>query len=46
MEVKSMEVENNEKKPRKFKPENQCVELTTMEVRLVMGGADNQNSDR
>ena len=46
MEVKSMEVENNEKKPRKFKPENQCVELTTMEVRLVMGGDDNQNSDR
>ena len=46
MEVKSMEVENNEKKPRKFKPKNQCVELTTMEVRLVMGGADNQNSDR
>ena len=38
MEVKSVEVENNEKKPMKFKPENWCVELTTVEVRLVMSG--------
>ena len=28
------------KKPRKFKPKNRCVELTTMEVRLVMGGGE------
>ena len=38
-ELTTVEVENNEKKkkkPRKFKPENRCVELTTVEVRLVM----------
>ena len=40
MEVKSVEVENNEKKSRKFKPENRCVELTTVEVKLVMGGGE------
>ena len=41
MEVKPVELENNEKKkPRKFKPENRCVELTTVEVRLVMDGGE------
>nr|POE68927.1 hypothetical protein CFP56_52990 [Quercus suber] len=40
MEVKSVEVENNGKTPKKFKPENRCVELTIVEVRLVMGGGE------
>ena len=39
MEVKLVE-EKKKKKPRKFKPENRCVELTTVEVRLVMGGGE------
>ena len=29
-----------EKKPKKYKPENRCVELTMVEVRLVMDGGE------
>jgi len=46
VEIELIGVETNKKKGKenklkKFKLKNRCVELITMEVRLVMGGIDN-----